>query len=123
MSLSAINMAVYVIHIASVVGIFLLLLVSWKQSPRKLSPGFLHLNATALLAGVLMVGLRYSLNASDAVQWPLFNNTKIAIKLGIVLVVLIIGYKNVKKPELSKKTWLTLLGLVTANLLIASLWR
>ncbi len=123
MSLSAINLVVYVIHIASVVGIFILLLTSWKQSPRKLSPGVLHAALAALITGVALVGLRYSLNASDAAQWPLFNNTKIAIKLGIVLVLLIIGYKNVKKPELSKRTWLVLLGLVTTNLLIASLWH
>ncbi len=123
MSLSAINTVVYVIHIAAVVGIFSLLIASWKQSPRKLSPGFLHLNAMALLTGVLMVGLSYSLNANYGVEGHLFNNTKIAIKLGIVLVVLIIGYKNVKEPELSKRTWLVLLGLVTTNLLIASLWR
>ncbi len=123
MSLSTINTVVYVIHIASVVGIFSILLVSWKQSPRKLSPGVLHTAMAALIAGVALVGLRYSLNASDAVQWPLFNNTKIAVKLGIVLVILIIGYRNVKKPELSKRTWLVLLGLVTTNLLIASLWH
>ncbi len=123
MSLSVINTVLYVIHIASVVGIFSLLLVSWKQSPRKLSPGVLHTAAAALITGVALVGLRYSLNASDAVQWPLFNNTKIAIKLGIVLVLLIVAYKNVKKPELSKLTWLVLLDLVTINLLIALLWQ
>lgn len=123
MSLSTINTVVYVIHIASVVGIFLLLLHQWKKSPRKLSPGLLHSALAALISGVALIGLRYSLINESAIELSLFNNTKIGIKLGVLLIVLVIGYKNVKKPELSKNTWLTLLGLVTTNLLIASLWR
>jgi hypothetical protein len=32
------------------------------------------------------------------------------------------GYTNLKKPELPKKVWLTMLGLTLTNIVIAS-WR
>jgi hypothetical protein len=35
-------------------------------------------------------------------------------------VILALGYKNVKKPELSKNVWLTMTGLTILNILIAS---
>jgi hypothetical protein len=38
------------------------------------------------------------------------------------VVILALGYKNVKKPELSKNIWLTMLGLTVTNIVIAS-WR
>jgi hypothetical protein len=33
---------------------------------------------------------------------------------------LALGYKNVKKPELSKNVWLTMIGLTVFNIVIAS---
>ena len=32
----------------------------------------------------------------------------------------IFGYKNVKKPELPKSVWLSMIGLTTLNIIIAS---
>ena len=51
------------------------------------------------------------------------NHTKYGIKLLVLITILIVGYKNVKKPELAKKTWLLLVGLTVANVLIASIWH
>jgi hypothetical protein len=51
------------------------------------------------------------------------NHTKYGIKLLVLITILIIGYKNVKKPELARKTWLALIGLTITNILIASLWH
>ena len=105
----------YFIHILSVLGILGLLLSQLKKSPRKLNPGVLHAGVTALLAGVVMVGLHDSVKPDE----PL-NHTKVGIKLIILLVILALGYKNVKKPELSKNVWLTMTGLTILNILIAS---
>ena len=107
----------------SILGILVLLLLQWNKTPRKLNPGVLHSALTALVAGVALVGIRHSLNATNATEWPLFDNTKIAVKLGIVLIILVIGYRNLKKPVLEKKTWLALLGLSLSNILIATLWH
>ena len=107
----------------SIFGILLLLLLQWNKNPRKLNPGVLHSALTALVVGIALVGVRHSLNATNATEWPLFDNTKIAVKLGIVLIILVIGYRNLKKPVLEKKIWLTLLGLTLSNILIATLWH
>ena len=105
----------YLIHILSVIGILTLLLLQWNKSPRKLNPGVLHAGLTALIAGAVMVGLHDSVKPDE----PL-NHTKIGIKLLVLLVILALGYKNVKKPELSKNVWLTMTGLTVLNIIIAS---
>jgi len=105
----------YVIHILSVVGILSLLLHQWNKSPRKLNPGVLHAGLTALIAGVVMVGLHDSVKPDE----PL-NHTKVGIKFLVLIVILALGYKNVKKSELSRNVWLTMIGLTVFNIIIAS---
>ena len=113
--MSAINTVVYLIHILSVIGILSLLLHQWNKNPRKLNPGVLHAGLTALLAGIVMVGLHDSVKPDE----PL-NHTKIGIKLIFLIVILALGYKNVKKHELPKNVWLTMTGLTIVNIIIAS---
>ena len=115
--MSAINTIALIIHILSVIGILSLLLHQWNKSPRKLNPGVLHAGLTALLAGAVMMGLHDSVEPDQ----PL-NNTKFGIKLLVLVVVLALGYKNVKKPELPKNVWLAMMGLVIFNLVIALAW-
>jgi hypothetical protein len=113
--MSAINIVMYVIHLLSVIGILVLLLLQWNKSPRKLNPGVLHAGLTALIAGVVMVGLHDSVKPDE----PL-NHTKVGIKFLVLVVILALGYKNVKKPELPKNVWLTMTGLTVLNIIIAS---
>jgi amino acid transporter len=113
--MSAINMVMYVIHLLSVIGILVLLLLQWNKNPRKLNPGVLHAGLTALIAGVVMVGLHDSVKPDEEL-----NHTKVGIKLLVLIVILALGYKNVKKPELSKNVWLTMTGLTILNIVIAS---
>ena len=115
--MSAINTVAYVIHLLSVLGILVLLLLQLKKSPRTLNPGVLHAGLTALVAGLVMVGLHESLEPNE----PL-NHVKVGIKFVILVVILALGYKNVKKPELSKNVWLMMIGLTATNIAIAS-WR
>ena len=105
----------YLIHILSVIGILALLLLQWNKNPRKLNPGVLHAGLTALIAGIVMVGLHNSVKPDE----PL-NHTKVGIKLVVLIVILALGYKNVKKPELPKNVWLTMIGLTVFNIVIAS---
>ena len=113
--MSAINTVMYVIHILSVIGILALLLLQWNKSPRKLNPGVLHAGLTALIAGVVMIGLHDSVKPDEEL-----NHTKIGIKFLVLVVILALGYKNVKKPELSKNIWLVMIGLTVFNIVIAS---
>ena len=87
----------------------------WNKKPRKLNPGVLHSGLTALIAGVVMVGLHDSVKPDE----PL-NHTKVGIKFLVLVVILALGYKNVKKPELPKNVWLTMTGLTVLNIIIAS---
>jgi amino acid transporter len=113
--MSAINMVMYVIHLLSVLGILVLLLLQWNKNPRKLNPGVLHAGLTALIAGVVMVGLHNSVKPDEEL-----NHTKVGIKLLVLIVILALGYKNVKKPVLPKNVWLTMTGLTILNIVIAS---
>jgi hypothetical protein len=113
--MSAINMVMYVIHLLSVIGILVLLLLQWNKSPRKLNPGVLHAGLTALIAGVVMVGLHESVKPDEEL-----NHTKVGIKFLVLIVILALGYKNVKKPELPKNVWLAMIGLTIFNIAIAS---
>ena len=108
-------MIMYVIHLLSVIGILVLLMLQWNKKPRKLNPGVLHAGLTALIAGVVMVGLHDSVKPDE----PL-NHTKVGIKFLVLVVILALGYKNVKKPELPKNVWLTMTGLTVLNIIIAS---
>jgi uncharacterized membrane protein YadS len=108
----------YIVHMLAIAGILGLLLSQLKKSPRKLSPGILHSAATSLIAGIVMVGIYSSAKPDEEL-----NHTKVGIKLIIVLVILVVSYINVKKDELKKNIWLTLLGLTLANVLIATLWH
>ena len=113
--MSAINMIMYVIHLLSVIGILVLLLLQWNKSPRKLNPGVLHAGLTALIAGVVMVGLHDSVKPDEEL-----NHMKVGIKFLVLIVILALGYKNVKKPELPKNVWLAMIGLTVFNIVIAS---
>ena len=115
--MSAINTVAYVIHLLSVLGILVLLLLQLKKSPRTLNPGVLHAGLTALIAGIILVGLHNSVKPDEEL-----NHIKVGVKFIILLVILVLGYTNVKKPELSKNVWLTMIGLTVTNIVIAS-WR
>ena len=93
----------------------MLLLIQWNKSPRKLNPGVLHAGLAALIAGVVMVGLHESVKPDEEL-----NHTKVGIKFLVLIVILALGYKNVKKPELPKNVWLAMIGLTIFNIVIAS---
>jgi len=114
--MSAINTVLYVVHILCVIAILFLLLLQWNKNPRKFNSGILHAGLTALIAGLAMVGMWGSVHPDEVL-----NHTKVGVKLLILITILVIGYKNVKKPVLAKNTWLLLSGLTTTNVLIASL--
>ncbi len=115
--MSAINTVAYAIHLLSVLGILALLLLQWNKSPRKLNPGILHAGLTALVAGIVLVGLHNNVKPDEEL-----NHIKVGVKFIILLVILVLGYTNVKKQELSKNVWVTMLGLTITNIVIAS-WR
>lgn len=105
----------YTVHMLAIVGILVLLLRQWKKSPRRLSAGVMHSAATALIAGLVLVGTYSSAKPDETL-----NHAIVGIKLLVVLAILVISYLNVKKTELNKNVWLSLIGLTVLNIVIAT---
>ncbi len=107
------------IHIISIIGLMALLLIQIRKSPRQIHPGTFHSALTALVAGLVMVGLRAPLHNHDSVKWPSLNNGWVGTKFFILLIILVLIYRNYKKPTVKNSIWLAILALTTVNILIA----
>lgn len=104
------------IHLLSILGVLALLVLSHRKSPRALNPGVLHSAATALVAGVVMVGTWSAAHENE------INHMKIGIKFLVVLAILVIGYNSLRTKVFSGKTFNVMLGLTVINILLAYLW-
>jgi hypothetical protein len=104
------------IHLLSILGVLALLVVSYKKSPRALNPGVLHSAATALVAGVVMVGTWSAAYENE------INHMKVGVKFLIVLTILVIGYNSLRTKVFTQKTFALMLGLTVTNILLAYLW-
>ncbi|UFU05647.1 hypothetical protein [Ruania halotolerans] len=83
-----------------------------------LSKGVLHGILTALIAGILMVGI-----ASAGVAGDEPNNIKIGVKLVIALVVTALAiYGNRNSEKVTRGFLGAIAGLTTVNVAIAVLW-
>jgi hypothetical protein len=104
------------IHLLSILGVLVLLVISYKKTPRALNPGVLHSTATALVAGVVMVG---TWSAAHEME---INHMKVGIKFLVVLAILVIGYNSLRTKVFAQKTFLLMMGLTILNILLAYLW-
>lgn len=83
-----------------------------------LNPGVLHGVLTALVTGVAMVGL-----ASADVAGSEPNNTKVAVKLLVALVITAVVFVGQKNPaKVTRAMLATIMGLTTVNVAVAVLW-
>jgi hypothetical protein len=105
------------IHILSVLGIVGMLLSQARKSPRKLSAGVLHAAWSALIAGIVMIGLFNKANPDETL-----NHAKFGLKGLVLAAILTIGYRNVKKPSISNGAWMAMLGLTILNFVIVYTW-
>jgi len=104
------------IHLLSILGVLVLLVISYKKTPRALNPGVLHSTATALVAGIVMVG---TWSAAHEME---INHMKVGIKFLVVLAILVIGYNSLRTKVFTQKTFLLMMGLTITNILLAYLW-
>ncbi len=104
------------IHLLAILGVIALLVISYKKSPRVLNPGVLHSAATALVAGIVMVGTWSAAHDTE------INHMKIGIKSLVVTAILVIGFNSLKKKVFTDRTFTVMLGLTFTNILLAYLW-
>jgi peptidoglycan/LPS O-acetylase OafA/YrhL len=100
------------IHVASVLGMLVLLLLQTSKPTKVIPKGFMHAALTALVAGFALVGINSSLEED-------VNHLKVGVKFLVLVAIMILGYQNQNKPQISKGIWVTLLGLTVFNVFIA----
>jgi hypothetical protein len=100
------------VHLASVLGMLVLLLMQTSKAEKVLPKGFMHAALTALVAGFALLGIDSALNDE-------ISHLKVGVKFLVLMVIMILGYQNQNKPKLSNFIWGTTLGLTVFNIFIA----
>lgn len=100
------------VHVASVLGMLVLLLMQTSKTEKVLPKGFMHAALTALIAGFALIGIDSALNDE-------ISHLKIGIKFLVLIVIMLLGYMNQSKAKLSNLVWGTMLGLTVFNVFIA----
>lgn len=111
-------LALHIIGVAALLGGVLFQIRAIKAGTARVLPAILHGAWTMLVTGLLLVGLQYPLGRGDDL-----DNTKVAVKLVVLVAILVIALVNRKRERLA--TWvLPTLGVLTvANVFIATIWR
>jgi len=107
------------IHLLSVAGIVILLLMQAGKANKVVPKGLTHAGLTALVAGLALVGIRDAQHHNNASAYPVYNYGTIAAKLVVLVVILVIAFKHAKAESISRATWATLLGLTVLNIALA----
>ena len=107
-----------VLHFIGLAGLLGGLLAQIPNKPKQLQKLIMHSALLMLIAGIVMVGINQMMHADDPTV-ELLDHLKIAIKSTVLTVILILGYLNIKKSELSIKVWAVMTLLATANVVIA----
>ncbi len=107
-----------ILHFIAMAG----LLGGLLASQSKLNKGVLHSALLALVTGLGLVGIRYSLVDSYPDQYEEINHSVVGIKLVILIFILVLGYLNAKKQVFPKRAWLAMVALSVSNIAIAVVW-
>jgi hypothetical protein len=105
--------ALHLLGMAAVVGSWFAVI----RSPRIL-PAMAHGAGFQLLTGVLLVGLR----ESGAVDGDPLDRAKIAVKLGVAIIVTVLAWVNRKRDDVPAGVVHTVGGLAVVNVLVAAIW-
>ncbi len=110
-----------VLHFISISGLLGGLLAQIAVKPKQLPKFVLHSAWLAFIAAVVMVGINQMMHSDDATVQVL-DHVKVAVKSTILIIVLAIGYLNIKKAALSNKAWSLMTLLTISNIVIAVFW-
>ena len=108
-----------VIHILSIAGIVVLLLMQAGKQNKVVPKGLTHAGLAALVAGLLMIGVRETQHHQNATLYPAYNYGTLAAKFLVLCVFLSVAYRHSKAESITRATWVTLLGLVVINIGLA----
>lgn len=124
--MEAVSNIFLVLHFVGLAALFGGFLAQMSVQAKTITNGMLHGALLSLVAGVVLVGVRYPLNDQDAATYPLYDNGKISVKLLILFVILILGYTSKKRSKDSGQgdtaAWATVGLLTFTNIVIAVFW-
>ena len=107
-----------VLHFVGLAGLLGGLLTQISNKPKRLEKLVLHSAWLMFLAGVVMVGINQMMHADDPTV-AVLDHITVAIKSTVILLILAIGYLNIKKSVLSNKVWAIMSALASFNVVIA----
>ena len=105
------------VHLLGFASLFGGGLVQVRSEPRVVNSAMLHGALTALVAGLLLVGVLESMPEASV------NHLKIGVKLVVALVVAVLCWVNRTKPAIPAGLFFGLLGLTALNAAISVFWH
>ena len=106
-------LVLHFVGLASLLGGFL---VQMSAATKRIDPAMFHGALTMLVTGLALVGL------DQAMDDPDLNNTKVAVKLVVLLVITALVVLHRKKPTVPVGIWAAIGGLTVLNVTLAVFW-
>ena len=110
-----------VLHFIGLAGLLGGLLAQIPNKPKQLQKMVMHSAWLMFIAGVVMVGINQMMHADDPTV-EVLDHVKVAVKSTILIIVLALGYLNIKKSALSNKVWGSMTLLTISNIVIGVFW-
>ena len=102
----------HLIGLAAIIGGFL---VQTRSSRKRIEPAMLHGALTALVTGLLLVGLAEMRDVD-------VDHIKIGVKLVVALVIAVLAWRGRKASSVSTGQWGAIGGLAILNVVLAVFW-
>lgn len=109
---------VLVLHLLGFAALFGGLLIQASEPLKKVNGLMRDGIGTAFLAGLVLVGIDEGQNDPGGEF-----HAKIAVKLVVALIILILVMANLRKPSIPQGLWAGLLGLTVLNVCVAVIWH
>lgn len=108
-------LALHILGVVALLGGVLYQSRSGGKGTGRVLPGMMHGAWTMLVTGIALVGLAYPLD-----QTP--NNTKVSVKLLVLIGIIVIAFLNRKKETVANWVLPAIGALTVVNVLLATIW-
>ena len=113
--MDTVRLVLLTIHLLGFAVLFGGLIVQAKEPTKRVTSWVRDGAGTAFVAGLLLVGVLEGLDAD-------VNHTKIAVKLGLGLLILVLALVNMRKAAISTGLWAAMLVLTIVTVVVAVFW-
>ena len=115
--LRGILLILHFVGLASLLGGVLVQIKALKPGKARIVPAIMHGAWLQLISGIGLVGVIQMGDLGEV------NNSKIGVKLVILIVLTVLAFVNRKKPTVASWIVITIGALALANIVIAVLWH